>query len=169
MIATSKILLLVTLVCQYVKGFAPASMLRHQTAVRMSDDVSIPYDSAAMLAYDEWRAQYKKGDFDPVRYEAFKSNYETITVLNVKGKKEAREAGTEAPAPLTLNEYGDYTMAEYEAMAQAPPAPEPEEKSSGILGKAVDAAQQQSAASEALAQAADALSEEEEVSAFQTL
>lgn len=122
-----------------------------------TDDVSIPYDAAARLAYDEWRAQFSKGDFDDERYEVFKVNYEAITVANVVAKKVAREEGSEAPALMKLNEYGDCTEEEYKA-AMSPPT-----TTGDVLGKALEAAESQSEASNALKDAADALAEEEEV------
>ena len=112
--------------------------------------------AAARLAYDEWRQEYKDGaPFDAKRYPAFKQNYEAITIANVSAKKRARETGEE-PRLMSMNEYGDCTAEEYQA-AQA-------SKSSGVLDKAVEAVESQSAASTALGDAAAALAEEEEVS-----
>ena len=129
-------------------------------------DVSIPYDAAARLAYDEWRAKYGKGDFDDARWPVFKANYEAISVANVAAKAQAREDGAEeAPSLLTLNEYGDCTEDEYrKAMESAAAAPAAPTTTGDVLGKALDAAQSQSEASSALKDAADALAEEEEVS-----
>jgi hypothetical protein len=119
-----------------------------------SSDVSIPYDAAARLAYDEWREKFNKGKFDDKRYPIFKANYEAITVANVVSKAQARLDGEEAPSLLTLNEYGDFTEEEYrKAMEKG-----------DVLGTAMDAAQSQEEASSALKDAADALAEEEEVS-----
>jgi hypothetical protein len=129
-----------------------------------SSDVSIPYDAAARLAYDEWRAKYGKGEFDPVRYEAFKANYETITVANISAKKKARDEGVDPPALMSLNEFGDCTEDEYAAAMQA------QSKSStstgSVLDKALEAAVSQSEASSALEDAANALAEEEEVRSY---
>lgn len=128
------------------------------TANEAAVDVSIPYDAAARLAYDEWRTEYKKGDFDAKRYAAFQANYNAITVANVTAKKKARETGEE-PRLMSMNEYGDCTAEEYQA-AQAKQQPE----GSGVLDKAMEAVESQSAASTALGDAAAALAEEEEVS-----
>lgn len=159
----------------HVHAFVPAgftgrniSPSRAAVGVDMStetdSDVSIPYDAAAKLAYDNWRDEYLKGEFDPIRYEAFKDNYEAITVLNVIAKKKARDEGTDSPSLLALNDYADYTAEEYEAMMGGEEEPEEEPASTGdILGKAVEAAESQMAASSALQEAADALAEEEEV------
>jgi len=49
-------------------------------------DVSIPYDAAARLAYDEFRASGKEADF-----EAFKAKYEHLAVAQVTLKKFERE------------------------------------------------------------------------------
>lgn len=127
-----------------------------------SSDISVPYDAAARLAYDEWRTKYGKGAFDPVRYQAFKANYETITVANVVAKKKARETGTELPALMTLNEFGDCTEDEYAAAQMQ--TQKPTTSTDSVLGKALEAAVSQSEASSALEDAANALAEEEEVS-----
>mmetsp|Transcript_3226 Transcript_3226/g.4808 ORF Transcript_3226/g.4808 Transcript_3226/m.4808 type:complete len:484 (+) Transcript_3226:39-1490(+) len=149
----------------------PSSALRSSnTAIsEKQSDVSIPYDAAARLAYDEWRADYGKGDFDAARYDNFKQNYEYITITNVKTKKQAREAGEETPKLFSLNEYGDYSSAEYEAAMAAADSSNPKESDAdgGVLDKAVESAQIQSQASNALSEAADALAEEEEKLATQ--
>eukprot|EP00523_Entomoneis_sp_CCMP467_P000326 CAMPEP_0168746372 /NCGR_PEP_ID=MMETSP0724-20121128/15114_1 /TAXON_ID=265536 /ORGANISM="Amphiprora sp., Strain CCMP467" /LENGTH=952 /DNA_ID=CAMNT_0008794143 /DNA_START=161 /DNA_END=3019 /DNA_ORIENTATION=- len=129
-------------------------------SVSESVDVKIPYDAAARLAYDEWREQFNKGDFDEARYEVFKTNYEAISVANVVAKKEAREEGSEMPGLMKLNEYGDCTEEEYQAALEAESSAPT--STGDVLGKALDAAQSQSEASSALKEAADALAEEEE-------
>lgn len=153
-----------------VSAFTPSNLLqssRHpnvqQRRMIVADmatqtDVSIEYDSAARYAYDQWRAQFGKGAFSPVRFEQFKTNYESITISNVMAKKKAREEGEENPFLLALNEYGDYSGDEYEAMMNGTPV-----STGDILGKAVEAAESQSGAAAALKEAADALAEEEEV------
>ena len=135
---------------------------KRSTSVDMSSevDVSVPYDAAARFAYDEWRQQFGKGEFNPSRYEAFKANYEAITVSNVIAKKQAREGGDENPSLLALNEYGDYTAEEYQVIMSGSSDPT---SSGDLLGKAVEAAESQSEASTALQEAFDALAEEEEV------
>jgi hypothetical protein len=70
------------------------------------DDVSIPYNSAALLAYDEWRHQFNKGTFDESKFEKFMANYEAITVKNVVAKKKAREQGA-SPQLSILSENAD--------------------------------------------------------------
>jgi hypothetical protein len=162
---------------QYAFAFTPNTLVGQQrsSSLFMADvdtattDVSVPYDAAARLAYDEWRGQYNKGDFDAARYEIFKSNYEAISVANVSAKKKAREEGSGDPTLLTLNEYGDYSEDEYNkamkgedpsAAAAASAAPT---TTGDLLGKAAEAAEAQSGASSALQDAADALAEEEEV------
>ncbi len=123
------------------------------------DGLSIPYDAAARLAYEEWRVRNSKGDFNEERFLNFKANYEAVSVANVIAKRKSREAGgTTAPALLSLNEYADCSAEEFQAKRNS---------SSGgagdVLGKAFEAAQSQSEASSALAEAAEALAEEEEV------
>ena len=122
------------------------------------EDVSIPYDAAARLAYDEWRKKYNKGDFDENRFQNFKANYEAITVSNVIAKKKAREEGNTDPSLLMLNEYGDFTVEEYDAaIKKGPPS------TSDILSEVLKANEAQSEVSAALKEAADALALEEEV------
>ena len=133
----------------------------HQTvALEMAteSDVSIPYDSAARLAYEGWCADFGK-PIDEARYKVFKENYSAITVMNVAAKKQARETGDENPSLLALNEYADCTAEEYEAIMNG----EEPSSSGDVLGQVVEAAESQSAASSALQDAADALAEEEEV------
>jgi hypothetical protein len=128
----------------------------------VGSDVSIPYDAAARLAYDEWRAQYNKGAFDEKRFVNFKNNYETISVANVIAKKRARDSGgTVSLSLLTLNEFGDFSEYEYERAnkGSAPPT-----TTGDVLSKALEAAELQLQASNALGEAADALAEEEQVS-----
>jgi len=127
------------------------------TAKQATVDVSIPYDAAARLAYEQWREEYNKGDFDDKRYEAFKANYNAIAIANVTAKKKARETGDE-PRLMSMNEFGDCTAEEYQA-AQNSEKPD----GGGVLGKAMEAVESQSAASTALGDAAAALAEEEEV------
>ena len=186
--------LAVLLVAETVQAFVPASpsVVAHSTTSATTsalsatyklgendpNDVSIPYDAAARLAYDEWTKAYNK-PYDAARYETFKANYEALTVANVKAAKAAREAGSaEPPKKLDLNEYADMTAEEYMAMQNGGAASSTggttalksesssseEENSTGdVLGKAVEAAGLQNDASSALAEAADALAEEEEV------
>jgi hypothetical protein len=85
-----------------------------------STDVSVPTESVARLAYDEWRVQFNKGPFDAQRFANFKQNYETITVANVMAKKKARDEGTVSVLYLlNLNEWADCSAAEYAAAAVA--------------------------------------------------
>lgn len=164
--------LAVWLAAREAGAFTPSQLVRpgaRSTVPRMSmveesvgTDLSIPYDAAARLAYDEWRSKYNKGEFDPARYQAFKANYETITVANVVAKKNARDAGdAESPALMTLNEFGDCTEDEYAAAQKQSSATT---STGSVLGKALEAAVSQSEASSALEDAANALAEEEEVS-----
>lgn len=135
-----------------------ASVMQRSMAVDKEVDLSIPYDAAARLAYDEWREQFNKGEFDAKRYASFKANYEAVTVANVVAKKEARESGSEEPiALMTLNEYGDFTEQEFQQLSGSNSA------TGKVLEKALEVAQSQSEASSALEEAANALAAEEEV------
>lgn len=153
---------------EHTSAFCPAHVIRPQfgaatmraSSVDMAteSDISVPYDAAARLAYDEWCGTYGKS-FDAARYEVFKENYLAITVMNVSAKKAARESGDSSPSLLALNEYADCTAAEYEALMNGEEPP----TTGSVLGQVTDAAESQSAASSALQEAADALAEEEEV------
>jgi hypothetical protein len=156
--------LLALLIFSGTNAFAPLAGQRDAKttlwATKEAIDVSIPYDAACRLAYDQWREQYQKGVFDDGRYQSFKTNYEAITVANVSAKKVAREKGEE-PRLLSLNEYGDYSEEEYASVQNSGKSAT---TTGDVLGKAVEAVQSQSAASTALGDAAAALAEEEEVS-----
>lgn len=163
-------LLALTADVEFVSAFVPSSFngrnpnSRQAVAVDMASetDVSIQYDAAARLAYDGWRDEYLKGEFDSVRYEAFKENYEAIAVINVSAKKKARDEGSDSSSLLNLNEYADCTAEEYEAIMKGG-EPETPSTTGDVLGQAMEAAESQMAASSALQEAADALAEEEEV------
>jgi hypothetical protein len=107
-----------------------------------------------------WRRRYNKGR---LRFRSdspvFKANYEAITIANVSAKKASRDSGSDAPRMLTLNEFGDYTAEEYEAMQAGAADSAP---SVDVLGKAFQAAQSQAGAATGSMEAADALAEEEE-------
>jgi hypothetical protein len=156
--------LLALLTFSGTNAFAPLTGQRRAKkalwATKEAIDVSIPYDAASRLAYDEWREQYQKGAFDDTRYQSFKTNYEAITVANVSAKKVAREKGEE-PRLMSLNEYGDYSEEEYSSTQNSGKSAT---TTGDVLGKAVEAVESQSAASTALGDAAAALAEEEEVS-----
>jgi len=140
----------------------PAHLKMSMAAETSTDDLSIPYDAAARLAYDEWCQKYGK-TFDAKRYEIFKGNYETITVANVVAKKEARDSGSGPPSMLTFNEFGDCTEEEYAAAMEKPQQQSQTTSTGDVLGKALEAAQSQEQARDALEDAANALAEEEEV------
>ena len=75
--------------------------LEEQIVVPEKVDVTIPYDAAARLAYDEWRQKNgmmdddatttTSDDFDEQCYASFKIKYETMTVANVIAKRMERE------------------------------------------------------------------------------
>lgn len=91
-----------------------------------SYDVSVPYDAAARLAFEQWKEKFGKINdyFDSDRFEIFKANYEAITIANIIAKRQVREvsiANGEGAAVITncrmvLNEYADLTFEEYEAL-----------------------------------------------------
>jgi hypothetical protein len=51
-------------------------------------DVSIPYDAAAVLAYNEWKGNLA---YDAETYQKFKKLYEDLSVLQVCRKRTLRE------------------------------------------------------------------------------
>jgi len=73
-------------------------------------------DTQVRFAYDEWRLIYGKGNFDLVRFEQFKRNFRTLVLSNLKAREKAAQDGRPMPQWMSLNEYGDYSMEEYEAM-----------------------------------------------------
>jgi hypothetical protein len=74
---------------------APAVVtpLPSPTVVSSESDVDVPYDAAARLAYDQWRADNQKGNFDESKFLAFKKKYIEITSANMAAKKVARDTG----------------------------------------------------------------------------
>lgn len=153
---------------QHARHYHHAAATLNMAEPAAGTDVTVPYDAAARLAYDEWRSQFQKGDFDAKRFEIFKKNYETITIANVIAKKKARDTGTVSLALLTLNEFGDVSEEEYLYGMQSLPPPTTTTTAAptttgDVLSQAVEAAMLQSEASSALGEAADALAEEEEV------
>lgn len=165
------------LASEHASAFTPATLSQQRFRVAnspnvpplfaASDDVSVDYDAAAKLAYDEWRNLYGKGDFDSNKFQAFKTNYEALTIVNVKAAKKAREEGTQDVQKLELNEFADLTVEEYQKMQSgesvaSSEAATPAATSSPIQA-AMDALNAQNAASDAIGEAAAALAQEEEV------
>lgn len=152
---------LTTLASQNASAFTPQFLGRASaTKIFSTDtDVSIDYDAAAKLAYDQWRAVNDKGDFNEQKYSVFKSNYEAITIANVKAAKKARDEGLSIDdvERLELNEYADMTAEDYMAMQRGDDAPV------SAINAAMDAIAAQDAASGAIGDAAAALADEEQV------
>ena len=95
-----------------------------------ADDNDDDDDAAARKAYDDWRKEFNKGDFDEKRFQIFKVKWEAISEANRIAEEQAlelREAidddeqPTSVPLPsiLTLNEYGDLTEQEYKEAMQS--------------------------------------------------
>ena len=152
---------LTALASQNASAFTPYFLGRASNTrlLSSSSDVSIDYDSAAKLAYDQWRAANGKGDFDQEKYDIFKANYEAITIANVKAAKKARDEGMSVDdiERLELNEYADMTAEDYMAMQGGGEQPV------SALDAAMDALAAQDAASGAIVDAAAALADEEQV------
>lgn len=155
------------LASENVSAFTPNSLNNNRafpTALSAAgDDVSIDYDAAAKLAYDEWRNTFAKGDFSEDKFKAFKGNYEALTIANVKSAKKARETGTEASQNLELNEYADMTVEDFQKMQAGNVAEESADEPVSPIKAAVDALEAQNVASSTLSEAAEALAKEEEV------
>ena len=82
-----------------------------------SSSPTFPFsDRQVRFAYDEWRLIYDKGDYDPKRFESFKANHRTLVMSNLKAREKAAQDGRPIPQWMSLNEYGDCSMDEYEAM-----------------------------------------------------
>ena len=122
-----------------------------------TSDVSIVYDSAARVAYDDWRAKFSKGDFDENKFVTFRENYEVVTVANVVAKKIARESKSDAPAPIELGEDADFVAVEVP------------DSTASILDAAMEGMAAQETAAAAISEAADALAEEEQVCTSQII
>jgi Cathepsin propeptide inhibitor domain (I29). len=169
------------LASEHASAFTPATLSQQRFRVAnspnarplfaASDDVSVDYDAAAKLAYDEWRNLYGKGDFDSNKFQAFKANYEALTIVNVKAAKKAREEGTQDVQKLELNEFADMSVEEYQKMqsgesvasSEAVPPSAPAAASTSPIQAAMDALNAQNAAADAIGEAAAALAQEEEV------
>jgi hypothetical protein len=54
-------------------------------------DVSIPYDAAILMAYDAWRIEGDRGDFNEQIYKKFKATYITKAVAEATTKKAVRD------------------------------------------------------------------------------
>lgn len=134
------------------------------TQIAMAEsDVSVDYDAAAKRAYELWCAEFGK-EASEEKFATFKANYEAISVANVSAAKKARDAGEDRPKDLQLNEFGDMTEAEYMAMQSGATIEEEAAPQKGAMETVLEASAAQSNASNALAEAADALAEEEAVS-----
>jgi len=138
-------------------------------AVPNDVDLSIEYDAAAKIAYNQWREEYEKGDFDEDRYQSFKDNYEALTIMNVIGAKKARETG-KVSKRRELNEYADLSTEEYMASKESKRNDVVESNkaidanpSSSVLETAMESSVAQKAASSAIEEAAAALAKEEQM------
>ena len=71
-------------------------------------DVSIPYDAAILMAYDAWRIEGDRGDFNEEIYKKFKATYISKAVAEATAKKAIRDLaamswnGIEEPVPIIL-------------------------------------------------------------------
>jgi hypothetical protein len=65
-----------------------ASSAKAEPAAPIIVDVSIPYNAAAMLAYNDWNTG---GEFDESTFQKFQTIYEEKVVAQVTAKKVARD------------------------------------------------------------------------------
>ena len=96
-----------------------------------SVDVSVPYDAACRLAYEEWKVKFGKTEpreDDPLsaeeRFQQFRVSYERVTIANVAAKKKVRDAGGFEEArtlkTVELDQYADLTDLEYTEATRTP-------------------------------------------------
>lgn len=114
-------------------------------------DVSIPYNAAAKLAYEDWK---KANPSSSGSFEEFEKNFYTASVLNVMGKNMAEDEDEESAGfSVTLNANAD--------RSSASPATNGSSSTADIMNSAMESSMKQSEASAALDEAVDALAEEE--------
>ncbi|KAL3945139.1 MAG: hypothetical protein SGBAC_000807 [Bacillariaceae sp.] len=100
----------------YSSSFQLGAVLSSQTAAR-DLGVKILYDDNAIrTAYDDWRGEFGKGAFDSGRFEQFKQNFKTLTVANLEAIDKAVAEGTNPTGWMYLNEFGDFSQAEYDGL-----------------------------------------------------
>ena len=98
---------------------------------KSSVDVSVPYDAACRMAYEEWKAKFGKTEpreDDPLsaeeRFQQFRISYERVTVANIAAKKKVRDAGGFEEArtlkTVELDVYSDLTDLEYTEAIRTP-------------------------------------------------
>ena len=93
-----------------------SSSLQMNIPTASAEDIAFPYDdNEVRSAYDEWRFMYNKGPLDAKRFEQFKSNYVALTVENLRARQASVTNGTPSPEWRRLNEFGDYSMEEFNA------------------------------------------------------
>lgn len=96
-----------------------------------SVDVSVPYDAACRLAYEEWKAKFDKTEpreDDPLsaeeRFQQFRISYERVTIANIAAKKKVRDAGGFEEArtlkTVELDQYAAMTDLEYTEAIRTP-------------------------------------------------
>lgn len=131
------------------------------SSLRASDfDISIEYDAAAKLAYEDWRKKYNKGSFDENKYPVFLANYEAVSIANVIALKKARDSGSvDTVKSIELNESADSALIQPGGISTEPKA--------SLLKKALASSAAQSEAAVAIEEAAAALAEDEQLLAEQ--
>jgi hypothetical protein len=103
---------------------ATSTQLQASTQPLIPMENAINDDLSMRDEYDKWREKFKKGDFDPVRFQYFTSNYTALMGANAVAVKRAKELGMQVPSLMSLNEYGDMSLDEYRAIRAGQAAPE---------------------------------------------
>jgi hypothetical protein len=101
-----------------------STQLQASTQPMIPMENAINDDLSMRDEYDKWREKFKKGDFDPVRFQYFTSNYTALMGANAVAVKRAKELGMQVPSLMSLNEYGDMSLDEYRAIRAGQAAPE---------------------------------------------
>jgi hypothetical protein len=80
--------------------------------------MDIDDDESLKFAYKEWKLIYGKqneGD-NETYFRNFKVNYKALMAANLKARSDAEQRRLPIPKWMSLNEYGDHSMEEYEAV-----------------------------------------------------
>ncbi|CAJ1942716.1 unnamed protein product [Cylindrotheca closterium] len=100
----------------YSSSFQLGAVLSSQTAARDLGVKIFDDENNIRTAYDEWRVEFGKGAFNDQRFQNFKQNFKTLTVANFEAEYKAFKEGTNPPGWMYLNEFGDFSQGEYDAL-----------------------------------------------------
>eukprot|EP00980_Cylindrotheca_fusiformis_P000210 scaffold42_cov133-Cylindrotheca_fusiformis.AAC.7 len=120
-------MLAATLAVQRIAGFLGSNRMHRSHSValhaallsqKLASTIGVDLfedENALRSAYDEWRAEYGKGEFDRARFETFKSNFRTLTIANISARDKALQEGSQPPQWMYLNRFGDFSDSEFRA------------------------------------------------------